>query len=308
MSATAPRIKLRCHTIKMQLREALVSATNRLTKADMANPGRDAELLLMFVLGRDRTYLFSHPEHPLTESETARYDGAIAKRSQGMPPQYLTGRQEFWGMDFIVSPAVLIPRPETEHLVETALELARGLEHPRIVDVGTGSGCIALALAKELPNAELHAVDISPEALEVARENARRHHLGQRIDFRCSNLLDAFPQENSFDFVVSNPPYISESEKNQLQTEVRDFEPHIALFSGPSGYEVMERLIEQAALALKPGGRLAMEIGAGQHERLATLLAGWTNLRFVEDLQGIQRVVVAQRSIRMNPRRVQLTL
>lgn len=200
-------------------------------------------------------------------------------------------------MDFMVSPAVLIPRPETEHLVESVLELARGLEHPRIVDVGTGSGCIALALAKELPNAELHAVDISPEALEVARENAKRHHLGQRVDFHCSNLLDAFPQRNGLDFVVSNPPYIRESDKNQLQTEVRDFEPHLALFSGPSGYEVIERLVPQAANVLKPGGWLAMEIGTGQHERLATLLAGWTGLRFVEDLQGIQRVVVGRRSI-----------
>ena len=279
----------------MLLREALTSATDRLTEAGVTNPRRDAELLLMFALGRDRAYIFGHPEHPLTESEATRYDEAISKRLQGMPPQYITGRQEFWGMDFIVSPAVLIPRPETEHLVEVVLELARGIEHPRIVDVGTGSGCIALALAEELPNAELYAVDVSPEALEVARENARRHHLGQRIDFRCSNLLDAFPQENSFDFVVSNPPYISELEKNQLQTEVHDFEPHLALFSGPSGYEVIERLVQQAANVLKPGGWLAMEIGAGQETKLRQLLSGWPQVQFTNDLRGIPRVVAARR-------------
>ena len=279
----------------MQLREARSSAINRLTKAAIAHPSRDAELLLMFALGRDRSYLFSHPEHSLTESEAARYDEAISKRSLGMPPQYITGHQEFWGMDFMISPAVLIPRPETEHLVETVLELARDMDRPRIVDVGTGSGCIALALAKELPNAELHAVDVSPEALEVARENARRHHLGQRVDFRCSNLLDAFPQQHSFDFVVSNPPYISDSEKNQLQTEVRYFEPHLALFAGPSGYEAIEKLVQQAANVLQPGGWLAMEIGAGQETKLRQFLSSWRQVHFTNDLRGIPRVVAARR-------------
>ncbi len=277
----------------MRLHDALIAASNQLTKAGLANARRDAELLLMFALGRDRTYLFSHPEHPLTEQESARYNDALNQRSQGMPPQYIMGRQEFWGMDFIVSPDVLIPRPETEHLVETVLELARSLESPCIVDVGTGSGCIALALAKELPHAEVHAVDISPEALDIARRNAKLHHLEQRVTFHRSDLLGTFTQGELFDFVVSNPPYIGESEKSQLQIEVRDFEPHLALFSGPNGYEIIERLIQQAAQVLKPGGWLAMEIGAGQHERLVTLLADWTHLRFVEDLQGIKRVALS---------------
>jgi len=279
----------------MQLREALISATERLTKAGVADSRKDAELLLMFALGRNRSFLYSHPEHSLTNEESAQYDDALGKRSQGMPPQYITGHQEFWGMDFVVSPAVLIPRPETEHLVETVLELAQTLGRPRIVDVGTGSGCIALALTKELPSAEVHAVDISPAALDVARENAKRHHLERRVAFQQGDLLEVFLSVEPFDFVVSNPPYISESEKDHLQVEVREFEPHLALFSGPSGHEVIERLIQQSQQVLKPGGWLALEIGAGQHERLTTLLGSWTNITFVEDLQGIRRVVAAQR-------------
>ncbi len=278
---------------QMRLHDALIAASNQLTKAGLANPRQDAELLLMFALSRGRAYLFSHPEHPLTEQESARYDEALNQRSQGMPPQYIMGHQEFWGMDFIVSPDVLIPRPETEHLVEAVLELARSLESPRIVDVGTGSGCIALALAKELPHAAVHAVDISPEALDIARRNAKLHRLEQRVTFHRSDLLGTFTQGELCDFVVSNPPYIRESEKGHLQIEVRDFEPHLALFSGPNGYEIIERLIQQAAQVLKPDGWLAMEIGAGQHERLVTLLADWTHLRFVEDLQGIKRVALA---------------
>ena len=279
----------------MQLREALTSATERLTRSGVGNSRKDAELLLMFVIGRDRTYLYAHPEYSLTREESTQYDNALVKRSQGMPPQYITGRQEFWGMDFVVSPVVLIPRPETEHLVETVLELARTMERPRIVDVGTGSGCIALALAKELPSAEVHAVDVSPATLDVARANAKRHELEKRVVFHSDDLLEGFSREEPFDFVVSNPPYIAESEKDQLQIEVREFEPHLALFSGPSGCEIIERLIQQSQKVLKPSGWLVMEMAAGQQENTATLLAGWNGVRFVKDLRGIARVVVATR-------------
>jgi release factor glutamine methyltransferase len=279
----------------MQLREALISAAERLTQAGIADSRKDAELLLIFALGRGRSFLYSHPEHSLTNEESSRFDDALASRSRSMPPQYITGHQEFWGMDLVVSPAVLIPRPETEHLVETVLDLARTMERPRIVDVGTGSGCIALALARELPLAHLHAVDISLEALDVARINAKAHHLDQRIVFQQGDLLERFPSEESFDFVVSNPPYIAESERSQLQMEVREFEPHLALFSGPSGFEIIERLIQRSLQVLKPGGWLVMEIGAGQHEHLTTLLGSWTNLTFGEDLQRIRRVAAAQR-------------
>ena len=173
----------------MQLKQALASAVERLEAADVGSPRLNAETLLMFVLGVNRAYLYAHPERELNSEEQVRYDEVIAQRSTGMPSQYITGHQEFWGLDFVVSPAVLIPRPETEHLVETVLELAREAPHSKIVDVGTGSGCIALALARELKNAEVYGVDLSADALEVARANAARLQLEQRLRFlRCDVL------------------------------------------------------------------------------------------------------------------------
>ena len=171
----------------------------------------NAETLLMFVLNSDRAYLYAHPEYELTPDVQARYDAAIAERATGKPAQYITGHQEFWGMDLIASPAVLIPRPETEHVVETVLELARMKQAPRIIDVGTGSGCIALALAKELPWAQVEAVDISPAALDIARANAARLQLDRRMLFQQHDLLEGASAE-VYDFVVSNPPYVPESE------------------------------------------------------------------------------------------------
>ncbi len=173
----------------MQLKQALATAVERLDAADVGSPRMNAEGLLMFVLGADRAYLYAHPERELTAEEAARYEGVLAQRATGVPSQYITGHQEFWGLDFVVSPAVLIPRPETEHLVEAVLELARGVQCPKIVDVGTGSGCVALALAHELPNAEVCAVDLSGEALEIARANAARLQPDKRVRFlRCDVL------------------------------------------------------------------------------------------------------------------------
>src|SRR5579875_1855893 len=174
----------------MQLKQALTSAVDRLEAAAVGSPRMNAEVLLMFVLGVNRAYLYAHPERELSTGEQARYDEVVGQRATGMPSQYITGHQEFWGLDFVVSPAVLIPRPETEHLVETVLELARAMERPKIVDVGTGSGCIALALAHELKNAEVYAVDISGEALEIARANAARLQLEGRVQFAQCNVLE----------------------------------------------------------------------------------------------------------------------
>src|SRR5882724_3512894 len=204
----------------MQLPESLTSAVTRLSAERVPSPRMNAELLIMFTLDCDRSYLYAHPERELTADEQRRYDEAIARRETGVPAQYITGHQEFWGLDLIVSPAVLIPRPETEHVVETVLELARlgdadesqqqragaPAPHVRIVDVGTGSGAIALALAKEFPTAEIDATDISAEALEVARANAARHELSARIKFHHTDLLSVLRRE-AFDFIVSNPPY-----------------------------------------------------------------------------------------------------
>jgi release factor glutamine methyltransferase len=195
-------------------------------------------------------------------------------------------------MDFIVSPAVLIPRPETEHVIEDLLAHVRRAPSPanlRIVDVGTGSGCIALALAKQLPRAEIHATEISPAALEIARSNAARLELESRVQFHESDLLNGI-EKSSFDFVVSNPPYVGESEEDTVQLEVRKFEPRNAVFAGPTGLEVIERLIPQAHEALKSGGWLVIEISGTIASRVKELLADWKNVQITRDLQGIERV------------------
>ncbi len=282
----------------MTLHETLTSALSRLTTANVPSPRMNAELLLMFTLGCDRAYLHAHPERELSASEQARYDDALAERARGVPAQYITGHQEFWAMDFIVTPAVLIPRPETEHVIETVLQLACVGRAPspaalRLVDVGTGSGCIALALANELPQAEIHATDISPAALEIARANAARHQLGSRVQFHETDLLQGL-EPKAFDFVISNPPYVGECEADQVQLEVRKFEPRQAIFAGPTGLEVIARLIPQARDALKPGGRLVMEISGTIADGVKRLLEGWDEVRMTNDLQGIPRVVSAR--------------
>jgi release factor glutamine methyltransferase len=266
----------------------------------------NAELLLMFALSSDRAYLFAHPERKLTVEEQSRYEETLTQRARGVPAQYITGHQEFWGMDFIVTPAVLIPRPETEHVIETVLRLNRESNDDggrasspdgptRIVDIGTGSGCIAIALAKEFPQAEIHATDISPAALEVARANAARHQLEDRIHFHPADLLQGL-DPSAFDFVVSNPPYVGESEEDQVQLEVRKFEPRNAVFAGPTGLEVIERLIPQAHAALKPGGWLVIEISGTIADRVKRLLNGWSHLQVTNDLQGIPRVASAAKA------------
>ena len=255
----------------------------------------------MFTLDCDRAYLYAHPERELTQGEIARYETALAERARGVPAQYITGHQEFWGMDFIVSSAVLIPRPETEHVIETVLQLTNeavrgGQPHTlRIADVGTGSACIALALAKELAEAEIHATDISAAALEVARANAARHQLEERIHFHETDLLKGLPRE--FDLVVANPPYVGESETDQVQLEVRKFEPRGAVFAGPSGTEVIARLIPQAHAALRPGGWLIMEISGTIADETQHLLRAWVDVAITPDLQGIPRVVRARKHV-----------
>jgi release factor glutamine methyltransferase len=277
------------------LRQALSGAIEELTAGQVGSPRMNAETLLMFTLGCDRAYLYAHPEQKLTAAELARYQAAIGERASGKPAQYITGHQEFWGLDLVVSPAVLIPRPETEHVVETALGLARAWPRPRIVDVGTGSGCIALALARELPPAEICGVDISEEALEIARANAARLQLDQQVSFRQGDLLSGFPRGGGFDLVVSNPPYVGEAEPEKTQREVREFEPKVAVFAGMDGLSVYQRLIPQAHEVLKEGGWLVMEIGYSIESQVRALLTGWSEVRVTQDLQGIPRVVAARK-------------
>jgi release factor glutamine methyltransferase len=283
----------------MQIRRILAEASEKLRSSDCSNPRLDAETLLMHVLGRERAYLYAHPELELACGELTRYYGAIESRASGIPLQYITGHQEFWGLDFQVSPAVLIPRPETEHSVEAVLERVREAASPgKIVDVGTGSGCIAIALALELPNAEIHAVDMSPEALAVARENARRLGYEARVRFSQGDLLSGFLDKGEyFDVVVSNPPYVGEDEPEKVQREVREHEPRVAVFSGTTGMEAYERLIPQAQAVLKPGGWLVMEIGYSIEQQVRRLLAGWDKVHAKPDLQGIPRVMMARKRI-----------
>jgi len=244
----------------------------------------------MFTLNCDRAYLFAHPERELSTPESSGYAAVLAERARGVPAQYITGHQEFWGMDLIVSPAVLIPRPETEHLIETALELipAPG-SGTRIVDVGTGSGAIALALARELSKAEIHATDISSAALEIAKANAARLELNDRVQFQSADLLEGL--SGDLDLVVSNPPYVGESEEDQVQLEVRKFEPRTAVFAGPNGTEVVAKLIPQALKKLRPGGWLVLEISGTIANKVKSLLKDWDELTVIPDLQGIPRVV-----------------
>jgi release factor glutamine methyltransferase len=279
----------------LRLDLAVRQAEERIASSARGEARRDAETLLMHVLDRDRAYLYARPELELACGELTRYHEATERRAGGEPLQYITGHQQFWGLDLLVNPAVLIPRPETEHAVEAALELVRNVPRPHIVDVGTGSGCIALALAAELPHAKIEAVDISAAALSVARENAQRLRLADHITFSQADLLERhLAQGPIFDLVVSNPPYVGEGEAEKLQIEVREHEPHCALFGGAEGLDIYRRLIPQAKTILKSGGWLVLEIGYMQSEQVRELLSRWQDVRSVADLRGIPRVTVAR--------------
>lgn len=275
----------------LTLKKAIAAAAGRLDGADAT---RDAQLLLLHALGIARTALFTDPDRLLSEEELAVYDAAIARRAAGEPVQYITGQQEFYGLMLKVSPAVLIPRPETELLVEAVLERLPADRETKIVDVGTGSGAIAIALAYRLPKARVTAVDLSQAALAVARDNAAVHGVTGRVRLLSSDLLAAVAGE-VFDAVVSNPPYVPETDRDSLDRQVREFEPPLALFAGDSGLDVYKRLIPQAFAVLKPGALLAMEIGFGQQDALAELLAEWDGVEFLDDLRGIPRVALARR-------------
>ena len=258
---------------------------------------RDAETLLLHLIQRDRAFLAANPLSELSAEGAVRYYALIERRIGGEPIQYITGETEFYGLPFHVDRSVLIPRPETEHLVEKVISLAAGFEKPRIVDVGTGSGAIAIALAHKLPAAQLTAIDVSPAALTVARPNAKRNHVADRVRFLEGDLLAPVAVE-FFDFVVSNPPYVAENDRASLSVEVRDHEPAVALFAG-SGLEIYRRLIPAARAILVPGGFLAMEIGCGQDSAVAALLANsnFEQIEFTADLQGIPRVASGQRPL-----------
>ena len=296
----------RHQSLAVALREGIV----QLEHENVPSAALAAEVLLLHTLGRDRAWLYAHPEEALDAAPGEQYFSLLARRASGVPTQHLTGHQEFWGLDFEVTPDVLIPRPETEHLIEVAIERLglesdggspRRQEKFRIADVGTGSGCIAVSLAREFPNARIFAIDISAAALEVARRNAARHGVDARIEFVECNLMDALiHQLPQFDLIASNPPYIGRHEAATLAREVREHEPAIALFGGETGVEIYAPLIAQAATLLKPAGILVLELGHNSADRVSSLLAAreWTSMVITNDLAGISRVASAQRSSR----------
>jgi release factor glutamine methyltransferase len=303
----------------MDVRAALKEAMARLRAGKVPSHTLAAELLLMHTLGRDRAWLYAHPEETLDAAASEKYFALVAQRIAGTPTQYLTGKQEFWGLEFAVEPGVLIPRPETEHILEVALERL-GPHHwedeatrgtgLRIADVGTGSGCLAVALAHELPGAEIFATDISPQPLAVARRNAARH--AARIHFVQCSLLDAFVRGGlfddsplatrhsplAFDLIVSNPPYLGRGDEPLIPREVREHEPAEALFGGEHGAELYGPLVAQAARVLRPGGILVMELNYNSLERVRPMFdawEAWTRIHATRDLAGIPRVIAAER-------------
>jgi release factor glutamine methyltransferase len=308
----------------MNLRDALLEASNSI-------PRREAETLLAHLLRRDRAWLLAHTDDDLSADDLDTLRALTTRRAANEPLQHLTGTQEFFGLAFRVTPDVLIPRPETEHLVEAVLDFARAQPHPslRIADVGTGSGAIAISLAAVLENASVTAIDISPAALAVARENAARLGVALRIHFLEGDLLtplqnavilsnasrsgaqstdpgnvrlptaaEPFSTANypgTFDVIASNPPYVALEDAPTLAPEVRDHEPALALYAGPNGLDIYRRLIPQAFDLLRPGGLLALEIGFGQREPLSDLLINWNSVRFIDDYASIPRVALALR-------------
>jgi release factor glutamine methyltransferase len=304
------------------VRALLKQGIRQLRAAEAPSFTLAAELLLLYVTGRDRAWLYSHPEETLAEPVAEAYFALVTRRASGEPTQHLTGKQEFWGLEFEVTRDVLIPRPETEHLIEVALDrlAIRAGRTPRtsgegitLIDVGSGSGCIAVALGKELPAATIYATDIAKAALDVARRNAARHGFAGRIRFLESDLFEAFGRGAGgqpggpslgqasrplFDLVISNPPYVARLEAAVLPVEVRKHEPEIALFGGDEGYEVYGRLIPEAAEHLKPGGLIVLELGYNSLPAVRPLFeaSGWSNIGVTKDLAGIPRVLSAERT------------
>jgi release factor glutamine methyltransferase len=260
--------------------------------------------LLCHAIGIDRTHLLTKSEEPIDNDKYNVYLRLIERRAAGEPVQYLTGQQEFYGLDFFVTPDVLIPRPETEFLIEQVLKIVEreGLNSPLIVDVGTGSGCIAVTLAVNLFNGRFIATDASDRALIIALNNAAKHRVIDRIEFLEGNLLEPLSNRGliaSIDVIASNPPYVDEGQKNSIQREVRDWEPHQALFGGVDGIDFYRRLFTYSPEYLKTGGHLVVEIGYRQLESIERMLAGSPSLKLVEvtnDLQGIPRTLTILKS------------
>lgn len=277
----------------MNVDSALRWASELLQNSNIAEPRREASSLLAFILGRPSSFLIAHPEYELNPQERGRFVEAVSRRAAHEPFQYITGVQEFYGLEFEVTPDVLIPRPETEFLVEAAIEALRGLVNPRFCEIGVGSGCISVAVLTHIAAASAISGDISAAAITVAMRNAVRHGVADRLTLVESDVFDRI--EGRFDLVVSNPPYVPKADMPRLQAEVRDHEPRRALSGGRSGIDVIRSIIYRAPEHLRPGGTLLVEIGYDQAAIVAGLFdpAVWARQAFIHDLQQIPRVVSA---------------
>ncbi|HEX8177538.1 MAG TPA: peptide chain release factor N(5)-glutamine methyltransferase [Pyrinomonadaceae bacterium] len=282
----------------VSIAEATLGATQVLRRAGVPESRREAASLLAHVLGCDRTFLITHAEEEVSAEALASFRSLLERRAGGEPLQYITGHTAFFKLDFEVTPAVLIPRPETELLLETALDLLREMKAPLVCDVGTGSGCVIISILHEIEAARGLGLDISEGALDVARRNARRHNVEERLSLILSDCFDALGETDTrFDMIVSNPPYVAEDALKGLQREVRDFEPRLALTPGGDGLRIIRRLMSEAPALLKSGGHLLMEIGFDQHEAVRKLIEPrtWELLDIHLDLQGIPRTVALRR-------------
>jgi release factor glutamine methyltransferase len=273
----------------MTVNTTLLQGVRLLEDAGIAVPRLTAEVLLAHAIRKERVFLYAHPEQELQEVEWLHYGRYLHERLNGKPTQYITGRQEFYGREFRVTPDVLIPRPETEHVVEVVLQTARAAT--RVLDVGCGSGALAVTLQLET-GAQAWATDISPAAATVAAGNAQR--LGARVNVVICDLMEAIAA-GVMDLIVCNPPYVPIAQRQGLQREVRDWEPHVALFAGETGFEIYDRIVADAPRVLRPGGWLIMELGFGSRDYVANLLGGWHDVRIDPDLAGIPRVIAARR-------------
>ncbi len=278
----------------MNIAAELTAAEAKLRAAEIENARLDAAVLLAFITGRDRTFLVAHPEYELTDSEHKAYTAAILRRCTREPLQYITGVQEFYGIEFLVSPDVLIPRPETELLVEEAIKHLKKVEQPAFCEIGSGSGCISVAVLKNVPDARAVAADISPAAAAMTAENARRAGVLGRLEVIVSDVFSAVG-ERRFDAVLSNPPYIGAGEVSTLQPEVREHEPYIALTDDADGSSIIRRLIGSSPEHLTAGGVILIEIGFSQARAVEAMFAGgrWNDVVFIRDLQGHERIAKA---------------
>jgi release factor glutamine methyltransferase len=279
----------------MTVAEGLRDGTKLLQENSIAEPESEAALLMSHAIKRDRAFIYAHPEYRLSAVESILFKAVIRRRASYEPFQYIVGRQEFYGLDFYVTPDVLIPRPETEILVEAAIKEFQQHEHCKFFEVGVGSGCISVSCLANLPHAFALAADVSYKALVVAGNNAKTNGVSDRLELQLSDVYDSV-DDREFDLIASNPPYVVDDDLGTLQREVRDFEPHTALSGGTDGLRIIRRIIAGAPKLLKPNGMLLMEVGWDQSERVEEILTklGWGSIKKIPDLQGIPRIISAR--------------